>query len=121
MIEIINEARSSMLIPIDNLIHLREAGIPHAEMAERELKLDFTLAELVPGEVALCIQQNEKLYAVIEHLEPAQAVQTLKDVLTGQISPDELSAREWREVDVRAARFKGMEKLKLPPLKDWPR
>jgi ParB-like chromosome segregation protein Spo0J len=40
MIEIINEARSSLLIPIDELIHLREAGIPNAEMAERELKLE---------------------------------------------------------------------------------
>jgi hypothetical protein len=82
---------------------------------------NFSLAELVPGEVALCIQQGEKLYAVIEHLEPAQAVQTLKDVLTGQVSPDELSAHEWREVDVKATRFKGIEKLELPPLKDWPR
>ncbi len=40
MIEIINEERSSMLIPIDDLIHLREAGIPNAEMAEREPKLE---------------------------------------------------------------------------------
>jgi len=40
MIEIINEVRSSVQIPIDKLIHLREAGIPHAEMAERELRLD---------------------------------------------------------------------------------
>jgi predicted XRE-type DNA-binding protein len=40
MIEIINEAKSSVLIPIDKLIHLREAGIPHAEVAERELKLE---------------------------------------------------------------------------------
>lgn len=40
MIQIINEARSSILIPIDKLIHLREAGIPNAEMAERELTLE---------------------------------------------------------------------------------
>ncbi len=40
MIEIINETRSSILIPIDKLIHLREAGILNAEMAERELKLE---------------------------------------------------------------------------------
>lgn len=40
MVEMINEARSGMLIPIDDLIHLREAGIPNAEIAERELRLD---------------------------------------------------------------------------------
>jgi ParB-like chromosome segregation protein Spo0J len=39
MIEIINEVRSSVQIPINKLIHLREAGIPHAERAERELTL----------------------------------------------------------------------------------
>ncbi len=104
----------------------RQGRIPQIDTSQRREHWgadegpNFSLAELTPGEVALCIQQGEKLYAVIEHLSPEEAVKTLKDALTGKISPDELSAHEWREVDVRAAGFKGIEKLELPPLKDWP-
>lgn len=69
MIEIINETRSDVLVPIDDLIHLREAGIPNAEMAERELKLErieSLKARVVEEWPAILITRTSIGYIVID-------------------------------------------------------
>ncbi len=81
---------------------------------------DFTLAELVKGEVALCLHQGEILHVIKEHMTPSEAVAMLQDVLTGKISPDDLSKYQWREVNMHEAGFVGRECIELPPVKDWP-
>ena len=82
---------------------------------------EFTLAELVPGEVALCLREGEQLHIIQEHMTPHEAVQMFKDVMTGKISQDELIKREWRTVSIREARFQSMERIQLPPVQEWPK
>lgn len=81
MIEIINETKSSILIPIDKLIHLREAGIPNADMAERELKLDRieSLKARDPEEwPEILITRTSIGYLVIDGYHRIRAAQDLR-------------------------------------------
>lgn len=76
---------------------------------------EFTLAELVPGDVALCLREGEHLHVIQEHMTAHEAV------VTGKISQDELIKREWRTVTIREARFQSMERIQLPPVQEWPK
>lgn len=80
---------------------------------------EFTLAELVPGEVALCLREGEQLHVIQEHMTPQEAVQMWKRVMTGKISQDDLAKREWRTVDIREIGLKGAERIQLLPVQDW--
>ena len=82
---------------------------------------EFTLAELTPGEVALCLREGDQLHVIQEHMTPQEGVQMFKDVITGKISQDDLAKRQWRTVNIREARFQGAERIQLPPVQDWPK
>jgi hypothetical protein len=82
---------------------------------------EFTLAELVPGEVALCLREGDQLHVIQEHMTPQEAVQMFKDIVTGKISQDELAKREWQTVSIREAQFQGAERIQVPPVQDWPK
>jgi len=70
--------------------------------------------------MALCLREGNNLHVVEEHMTPQAAIQMYKDVMTGKISVDDITAREWRTVDIREAGFKGATRAELPPIDQWP-
>jgi DNA-binding MarR family transcriptional regulator len=104
MIEIINEARSSVLIPIDDLIHLREAGIPNAEMAERELlleRIESLKARPIEEWPAILITRTSIGYIVIDGYHRIAAALALgRKKILAEIRPfpnlNEMVEEAWR-------------------------
>ncbi len=52
-------------------------------------------------------------------MTPNEAVAMFQDVMAGKISQDDLATNyQWRTVNIREIRFKGAERIQLPPVQE---
>lgn len=82
----------------------------------------FTLMELTPGTVALCLpRQGTEFYVLKEGMTPTEGAHLLMAVLAGNANIDALTKDDWRVVDICAIPFAGCEQIVLPPVEEWPK
>ena len=74
----------------------------------------FALAELVPGEAALCLHNGDLLYVIKEHMTPEAGAQMLLDVLSGKIGLDELGRGELRVINMKEAGLMALDRFGRP-------